>query len=99
MACHRFVERAGGGRDDSGSEHDTGIRARDPAGVLSDVFDRRKLLIIMQLVLASVSATLMLLSYTGALTVGLLVALTFVGGVGAAAREPDLAVDCTRACP
>ncbi|WP_072826187.1 MFS transporter [Bradyrhizobium erythrophlei] len=59
-----------------------------PAGVLSDVFDRRKLLIIMQLVLASVSATLMLLSYTGALTVGLLVALTFVGGVGAALASP-----------
>src|SRR6201993_2087085 len=59
-----------------------------PAGVLSDVFDRRKLLITMQLVLASVSATLMLLSYAGALTVGLLVALTFVGGVGAALASP-----------
>jgi MFS family permease len=59
-----------------------------PAGVLSDVLDRRKLLITMQLVLASVSATLMLLSYTGALTVGLLVALTFVGGVGAALASP-----------
>ncbi|MGB6394253.1 MAG: MFS transporter [Bradyrhizobium sp.] len=59
-----------------------------PAGVLSDILDRRKLLITMQLVLASVSATLMLLSYTGALTVGLLVALTFVGGVGAALASP-----------
>jgi MFS family permease len=59
-----------------------------PAGVLSDILDRRKLLIAMQLVLASVSATLMLLSYTGALTVGLLVALTFVGGVGAALASP-----------
>jgi MFS family permease len=59
-----------------------------PAGVLSDVFDRRKLLITMQLVLASVSATLMLLSYAGALTVGLLVALTFVGGVAAALASP-----------
>jgi MFS family permease len=59
-----------------------------PAGVLSDILDRRKLLITMQLVLASVSATLTLLSYTGALTVGLLVALTFVGGVGAALASP-----------
>jgi MFS family permease len=59
-----------------------------PAGVLSDILDRRKLLITMQLVLASVSATLMVLSYTGALTVGLLVALTFVGGVGAALGSP-----------
>jgi MFS family permease len=59
-----------------------------PAGVLSDILDRRKLLITMQLVLASVSATLMLLSYTGVLTVGVLVALTFVGGVGAALASP-----------
>jgi MFS family permease len=59
-----------------------------PAGVLSDILDRRKLLITMQLVLASVSATLMLLSHTGALTVGSLVVLTFVGGVGAALVGP-----------
>jgi MFS family permease len=59
-----------------------------PAGVLSDILDRRKLLITMQLVLASVSATLMLLSYTGALTVGSLVVLTFVGGIGAALMGP-----------
>jgi MFS family permease len=59
-----------------------------PAGVLSDILDRRKLLITMQLVLASVSATLMLLSHTGALTVGSLVGLTFVGGVGAALVGP-----------
>jgi MFS family permease len=59
-----------------------------PAGVLSDILDRRKLLITMQLVLASVSATLMLLSQTGALTVGSLVGLTFVGGVGAALVGP-----------
>jgi len=59
-----------------------------PAGVLSDILDRRKLLITMQLVLASVSATLMVLSYTSALTVGLLVGLTFVGGVGDALASP-----------
>jgi MFS family permease len=59
-----------------------------PAGVLSDILDRRKLLITMQLVLASVSATLMLLSHTGALTVSSLVVLTFVGGVGAALVGP-----------
>jgi MFS family permease len=59
-----------------------------PAGVLSDILDRRKLLIIIQLMLASVSGTLMLLSYTGALTVSSLVVLTFVGGVGAALVGP-----------
>lgn len=59
-----------------------------PAGVLSDILDRRKFLIVIQIMLASVSGTLMLLSYSGQLTVSSLIALTFVGGIGAALMGP-----------
>ncbi|MGL5165074.1 MAG: MFS transporter [Afipia sp.] len=59
-----------------------------PAGVLSDILDRRKFLIAIQLMLASVSATLVVLSHFGLLTVELLVGLTFVGGIGAALMAP-----------
>ncbi len=59
-----------------------------PAGVLSDILDRRRFLIFVQLVLASVSATLLILSHTGALTVEYLIALTFIGGIGAAFMGP-----------
>ncbi len=59
-----------------------------PAGVLTDILDRRRFLIAVQILLASVSATLMFLAYSGQLTVGLLVGLTFIGGVGAALIGP-----------
>lgn len=59
-----------------------------PAGVLADLLDRRKLLIFVQALLAAVSITLLVLAHTGGLTVGSLVALTFVGGVGAALMAP-----------
>lgn len=59
-----------------------------PAGVLSDILDRRRFLIVVQVLLAAVSATLMALSYGQLLTVNLLVVLTFVGGVGAAMVGP-----------
>lgn len=59
-----------------------------PAGVLSDIVDRRKLLIGLQLLLGLVSATLMTLALSGRLTVELLVMLTFAGGVGAALMGP-----------
>jgi predicted MFS family arabinose efflux permease len=59
-----------------------------PAGVLSDILDRRKFLIAIQLLLASVSITLMVLSSSGLLTVSLLIGLTFVGGIGAALMGP-----------
>lgn len=59
-----------------------------PAGVLSDILDRRRFLIFVQLVLASVSGTLLVLSHTGSLTVQYLIALTFVGGIGAALMGP-----------
>jgi MFS family permease len=59
-----------------------------PAGVLTDILDRRKLLIAVQLLLASVSITLMILAQTGLLSVGALIGLTFLGGVGAALMGP-----------
>lgn len=59
-----------------------------PAGVLSDILDRRRFLIVIQLLLASVSIGLMLLSATGLQSVSSLVALTFLGGIGAALMAP-----------
>src|SRR4051794_29671964 len=59
-----------------------------PASVLSDIVDRRTLLIVIQVGLAVVSAVLMALAAGGGLTVTGLVALTFVGGVGAALMSP-----------
>ncbi|MFC5067275.1 MFS transporter [Flaviflagellibacter deserti] len=59
-----------------------------PAGVLSDILDRRKFLIFIQVMLASVSISLMILSHLGLLSVSSLVALTFLGGIGAALMGP-----------
>lgn len=59
-----------------------------PAGVLSDILDRRKFLILIQLVLAAASLSLMLLSASGLQTLTSLVVLTFVGGIGAALMAP-----------
>ncbi|HST45404.1 MAG TPA: MFS transporter [Luteimonas sp.] len=59
-----------------------------PAGVLSDILDRRRFLIAIQVLLAGVSASLLLLARTGTLSVESLVALTFVGGIGAALMGP-----------
>jgi predicted MFS family arabinose efflux permease len=59
-----------------------------PAGVLSDILDRRRFLIAVQLLLAAVSITLMVLASSGLTTVSSLVALTFMGGIGAALMAP-----------
>ncbi|KQT52462.1 MULTISPECIES: MFS transporter [unclassified Aureimonas] len=59
-----------------------------PAGVLSDILDRRRFLIAAQVFLALVSLSLLLLSRTGLLTIEALVGLTFLGGVGAALVAP-----------
>jgi MFS family permease len=59
-----------------------------PAGVLSDILDRRRFLIFVQILLACVSGTLLLLSQSGALTVEYLLALTFIGGIGGALMGP-----------
>lgn len=59
-----------------------------PAGVLSDILDRRKFLVAIQFLLAGVSICLMLLSLAGLQSVTSLVALTFLGGIGAALMGP-----------
>ncbi len=59
-----------------------------PAGVLTDILDRRKFLIAVQLLLASVSISLMVLSQIGMLSVSALIGLTFLGGIGAALMGP-----------
>lgn len=59
-----------------------------PAGVLADILDRRRFLIAVQCLLAAVSVTLMLLSHYAALDLSSLLALTFLGGVGAALMGP-----------
>ncbi|WP_149535447.1 MFS transporter [Siccirubricoccus phaeus] len=59
-----------------------------PAGVLTDIVDRRRLLVGVQILLGGVSAALMFCALTGALTVGLLIGLTFLGGIGAALMGP-----------
>ena len=59
-----------------------------PAGVLSDILDRRRFLIAIQLMLAAVSLTLCILSLTGVMSVTALISLTFIGGIGAALMGP-----------
>lgn len=59
-----------------------------PAGVLSDIVDRRRLLIAVQILMASVSGTLLVLSHNNWLTTEWLIGLTFVGGIGAALFGP-----------
>ena len=59
-----------------------------PAGVLSDILDRRRFLIIIQVLLACVSFTLLMMAKTNTLTVEYLIALTFLGGVGSALMGP-----------
>ncbi|UPG88013.1 MFS transporter [Luteibacter aegosomaticola] len=59
-----------------------------PAGVLSDILDRRRFLLAVQVFLALVSATLAFLAATHALSIPALIALTFAGGIGAALIGP-----------
>jgi MFS family permease len=59
-----------------------------PAGVLSDILDRRRFLIGIQIGLAVVSTALAFLAWTGTVSVVSLIALTFLGGVGAALAAP-----------
>ena len=59
-----------------------------PAGVLSDILDRRRFLIGIQIGLALVSTALAILASTGNVSVAALVGFTFLGGVGAALAAP-----------
>ncbi|MGO4523353.1 MFS transporter [Microvirga sp. 2MCAF35] len=59
-----------------------------PAGVLSDILDRRRFLIMVQIGLGLVSSSLAFLAWTGNATVEGLILLTFLGGTGAALATP-----------
>ncbi|WP_425374050.1 MFS transporter [Microvirga calopogonii] len=59
-----------------------------PAGVLSDILDRRRFLIMIQIGLGLVSSSLAFLAWTGNVTVEGLILLTFLGGTGAALATP-----------
>jgi MFS family permease len=59
-----------------------------PAGVLSDIMDRRRFLIVIQLVLLAASLCLLVLSANGLQSSASLIGLTFVGGIGAALMAP-----------
>ncbi|URF06524.1 MFS transporter [Cupriavidus campinensis] len=59
-----------------------------PAGVLSDILDRRRFLIVIQFGMAMVSGMLMLLAWNQALTIEILIAMAFAGGIGAAMMGP-----------
>lgn len=59
-----------------------------PAGVLADILDRRRFLIAIQVGLALVSGTLMLLAWRQSLTIEILIGMAFLGGIGAAMMGP-----------
>lgn len=59
-----------------------------PAGALADTLDRRRLLLAVQGLLAVVAATLVALAASGLLSLQALLALSLLGGVGAALMAP-----------
>lgn len=62
-----------------------------PSGALADIVDRRRWFASTQLWVASVALLLALLSLAGGLNASLLLALTFLNGIGLAARWPVFA--------
>ncbi|MBC7831707.1 MAG: MFS transporter [Hyphomicrobium sp.] len=59
-----------------------------PAGALADIVDRRRMMILIQAGLAAVTLVLAIATASGAMTPGLLLALTFLAGAGAALSGP-----------
>ncbi|TWU35847.1 enterobactin exporter EntS [Novipirellula artificiosorum] len=59
-----------------------------PVGVLGDRVDRRRLLILTQLVLCATTATLSLLTFSGVITAWMLLSLTVVMGIGMVVHVP-----------
>ena len=57
-------------------------------GVLADIFDRRRLLVTVQLVMAVICTTLTALTWTGHMPPALLLAFTFVLGSGSVLTSP-----------
>lgn len=60
-----------------------------PAGVLADVLDRRRVLFTVQSVMVVVAATLALLTFTGDVDPYVVLAFTFLLGIGAAFDAPE----------
>lgn len=60
-----------------------------PSGALGDILDRRRLLIVSQLWMMLAAAALTVLTFTDAMTPGLLLALTFAIGSGTALTIPS----------
>jgi MFS family permease len=60
-----------------------------PAGAVADIFDRRRLLLWTQGWMLAVAAALAVLTFAGAMTAGLLLALTFALGLGMAMNAPS----------
>ncbi|QRM32785.1 MFS transporter [Microvirga sp. VF16] len=59
------------------------------AGALADNFDRRRIMLVAQLLMLGVSASLAFLAYAGALTPWMLLSLTFLIGCGWALHDPS----------
>jgi MFS family permease len=59
-----------------------------PAGVLADVFDRRILLMVAQAGMMLAAVAMAILTFTGSITVGGVLALTFALGAGVALNSP-----------
>src|SRR5262245_39594003 len=59
-----------------------------PAGALADIVDRRRLLLVTQVAMAVVVGTLALVTLTGAVTPGMLLALAFALGIANALNDP-----------
>src|SRR2546426_602694 len=59
-----------------------------PAGALADIVDRRKLLVVSQLAMAVAVGTLAILTFTGAMTPWMLLALAFGLGIATAVNDP-----------
>jgi len=62
-----------------------------PSGALADIVERRRLMVGTQLWVALVAFVLFAVTLSGALTAGLLLALTFANGIGMAMRMPLIA--------
>jgi MFS family permease len=59
-----------------------------PGGAFADVFDRRRLLLVAQYFMLTVAAIIAILAFTGIVTPSILLAVTFLLGLGAAISMP-----------
>ena len=64
------------------------VLAALPAGALADIVDRRRLLMLMQLWMVIIAATMGVMALIGQMTPGRLLSLTFLLGIGSAVSNP-----------